>query len=328
MKPILIALFHHVSGEGKRGQEMQLLKLANAWLQRKQAGELDHLLLIGVNFESDEVFRNYVVSYGLTEVDTATVTTEEGYEDALGEDVENIVSPWLSVKHPTAIGFLGWQKLIGDNLYSEIDWWWTGMKGTDDAEELSAVLDGIDELLPSDFRAAKSTWLELLLQETGHWIFDSEEANYNVSMEALGLARWLEGFDAASGNGFYDFDYSTASQTVGIEDIRLAAEAWRDCPEVVEDAYADENSTEDDLRVACLRACLSNRNSAIASSLSSAFQGDTALLWALHSSIWPKLNKPMGEAATELVSGEYGDFSEVMQQWQFVSEGWGDFVED
>lgn len=248
MKPILVALVYHVSGEGKKGQELQLLKLANAWLQRKQAGESDHLLLIGVNFDSDEVFHNYVATYGLTEVDTATVTTEEGYEDALGEDVENILSPWLSAKHPTAIGFLDWQKLINDNLYPEIDWWWTGIKGTG-AEELSSILDGIDELLPSDFRTAKTTWLELLLQETGHWIFDSEEANYNVSMEALGLARWLEGFDAASENGFYDFDYSTASRAVGIEDIRLAAEAWRDCPEDVEEAYADENSTEDDLRI-------------------------------------------------------------------------------
>jgi hypothetical protein len=48
MQLVMAALVYPVQGESEKAQDLELLKLANCWLQRKAAGHQDSILLAGI----------------------------------------------------------------------------------------------------------------------------------------------------------------------------------------------------------------------------------------------------------------------------------------
>lgn len=301
MNLVLVLLVTKVNGEPPASQMLNVLKVANVWLQRKQEGWVDSLLLIGEEFQTEDEFKSFLCPYGLRDVNLAVIP--ESYYEVRGERVEAIVNPWLEDKHPAAIGFLEFQKYCTVVKYPNEGWWWTGVEARD--EELSSIFEKISELVPNDFKKQASTWLALLLEERGKWLFESDMDDYEVCMLALGLSRWLTGFDAISGNNSYDFSYQDAVRLFPVNLVRLAFESGRTVGPTVTDLFDAEDTLDTDLAAACLRHCLEFRNSKLVGSLKSVFGGETALLWGAYSSIWSNTQTPMQKAANNLVSLEY-----------------------
>lgn len=324
MNLVLVLLISKANGGAQTTQELNILKIANAWLQRKQGGFLDSLLLIGEEFQTEDEFKAFLSPYGLVDIDLAVIP--ESYYEVRGERVESVVNPWLEEKHPAAIGFLGWQQYCAQVKYPADGWWWTGGEAKD--EELSSIYEKISELVPADFKKQASTWLALLLQDRDKWLFENDMEDYEVYMLALGLSRWLTGFDAISGNNFYDFSYEEAVRLFPLNLARLAFEAGRTRDSSMTDVFDADETLDAELGAACLRHCLTSRNAKLAASLTAAFDGETALLWGVYSSIWPNTQKPMQAAANDLVSLEYIDIGDFDPMWRFVSDGWCDFADE
>ncbi len=126
MNLALVFLISKVQGEARDVLELDLLKRANGWLRRKQAGVHDSLLLVGENFQSEEEFKDFVIPYGLSDADLAVIP--ESYDEVRGELVEAIVEPWLYENHPAAIGFVEWPKYCDSGTYPINGWWWSGVE--------------------------------------------------------------------------------------------------------------------------------------------------------------------------------------------------------
>lgn len=326
MQLVMAALVHPVqSSESEKLQDLELLKLANCWLQRKSDGHQDSLLLLGVNFAQVEDLQKRVAPLGLRDVDLEVISLDEDSE--LRDEVSAVVGKWLEDKHPTAVTFLDWTSLLGGLAVPDLNWWWTGVEAKP-AEEYSSILAGLADLAPASFRDQLPTWLALILQESDLGLFDSEQANYEVYMVALGLARWLQGYDEVSENGYFNFDYSSAATLLPIDQMRLGEEVWRKYGDEIKEAFYDEDATQADLCAAALKVCLANRATDLAGTLREAFGGASPLLCALYSAIWPNLTEPSADAAADLFGGTRMLVSELMPQWNFVNEGWGDFTED
>ena len=122
-------------------------------------------------------------------------------------------------------------------------------------------------------------------------------------MNALGVSRWLQAYDEVSENGYFNFDYQEAMNAFPVDLMRLGIEAFQDKAEATAEVFDDEEATQDQLAAACLRVCLADRSSSLAHALRKSFGSSTALLWALYTSIWPALTKPMDEACGQLFSG-------------------------
>ena len=322
---VLAALLHHTEGEDQEKQELALLKLANFWLQRKNNGISDGLLLIGIDFPSVEDLHRKIMPLGLGEADLAVVQQNE-YQH-LGEQVEQVLSPWLCTKHPSAISFLNWKAILGGQAYPDANWWWTGVEAEPN-KELSSIHEGMKKLLTTDFKSQAPTWLELLRFEYPKGFLDSAQENFDITMDALGIARLLNAYNEVSGNGYFDFSYEEATKALPMDLMRLSREAFQECKDETQEAFENEESTQEELAAACLKACLSNSCNSLTKCLQASFGSTSGLLWALYSSIWPTLTKPMDKAYEELFSGNTVDFGELMPQWQFVEEGWGSFTED
>lgn len=324
MLAVLIALIRAEDGCSREQQELALLKLANVWLQRKNCGLRDGLLLVGVDFSSVEEFRQRVAPLGLGDADLEVI--QVGEDGDLGECIEPVVSDWLHSKHPSAVSFLDWRSMLGESAYPELNWWWTGVEA-EPVDELSSIYEGMRQLLPADFEVQAPTWLELLMRDSPVGMFDSEYTNFDIVMHATCLTRWLSAYDEVSENGFFKFDYDEAFKVFSIDLMRLGREAFQENQQTTSEAFDDEDATQQQLAVTCLRSCLATRSPSLAETLRHTFGSSTALLWALYTSIWPALKKPMNEACEQLFSGHTVEFGNFMSQWRFVEEGWSDVVE-
>jgi hypothetical protein len=324
MNLVLILLITKANGEAQARQELNILKIANVWLQRKQSGFLDSLLLIGEEFQTEGELKDFLSPYGLVGVDLAVLP--ESYYEVRGELVESVIYSWLDINHPAAIAILGWQQYCSQVVYPADGWWWTGGEAKDD--ELSEIGEKISKLVPVDFKKQASTWLALLLQDKDKSLIKSDMEGYEACMLAIGLSRWLTGFDAISGNSSYNFSYEEAVRLFPLNLARVAFEAGRTCDSSMADVFDAEDTLDTELDIACLRHCLTTRNAKLASSLKSAFGGETALLWASYSSIWPQTQRPMQAAVNKLVSLDYIDIGDFEPMWFFASEGWCDFADE
>ncbi len=64
MNLALVFLVSKAQGDFLEAPELDLLKRANGWLRRKQAGVHDSLLLVGDNFQSEEEFKDFLRMVG------------------------------------------------------------------------------------------------------------------------------------------------------------------------------------------------------------------------------------------------------------------------
>ncbi len=323
MNLVFVFLISKVQSESIHIEEPDLQERAIGWRRRKQAGFQDSLLLVGEEFQSEGEFKAFLEPYGLADADLAVI--QDAYDEVRGELMESVVEPWLSEKHPGAVGFIEWSKYCEPDSYPLDGWWWTGVEAY--AEELSSVYGRMAKFVPYDFKTQVSTWLAFVLEDRVKWLFENDAEDFEVCMLAISLSRWLTGFDAITGNNFYDFSYHDAAAEFLINPFRLGLEAGQASSNDLLEELLSEETSDDELPAILLRHCLSVRNhgAEIPSSLKRAFGSDTALLWGAYSSIWPNLRKSMAEAANDLISlGQILDVGDLMKIYQFVCDGWGD----
>lgn len=327
MRLVLAVRIHaqkKISTDGSKA-DVELGRLASALEGRKNRGIHDEVLLIGTGFPSEGALRIKAESIGMGNSVVVAIYPDEDQD--LGEQVEEVLAPWLRRKHSSAVSFLQWRDLLGNPDNLSIDCWWAGVEATD-AEELGSVVEGVEGLAPADFSGQAGTWLALALQSSSFEMFESELETYEICLKAMSLARWLNAYEEVSGNSYFDFSYQDALQRLPVDQMRLARETWLHYKDEIEDAFDDEHATTQELSSACLKACLAGRAVETARDLKTAFGSSTALLWALYSAIWPQLSAPMEDAALALVSGSQVLLGELMPQWQFIEEGWGNITED
>jgi len=282
-------------------------------------GHRDDFLVVGYNFSDEEALRASLLPYGLDGVEVESVVSTE---DSLGEFAETVVARWLRERHPNAIPIQLPTALEPNLVYPKNDWWWAGVEAADD--ENADIARTLKACLPSDYAGQASTWAALLLQLSDRELTDEDADEYERVMTALTLARWLSGFDAATENNFFSFDYDDAARSGGLDPLRLGFEAGKDHSAELDDAFQGEDWPDEGLLGAALKVCLGARTGALRDLLSDAFGGDASLFWSLHATIWPKLDEPVDEAADALLGLRRQEYSEIERPWRFVTEGWLD----
>lgn len=310
---------------GESASDVALKKLSFDLDTRRSRGAQDGVLLIGTGFSAESELSSKATSLGLGNSDVELVIPNE--DEELGEQFGEVLGRWLNAKHPEAVAFLKWRDLLGNSDGLTIECWWAGVEASVQ-DELDSVVEGVVGLAPADFRGQARTWLALTLQGSSLEMFESELGDYEICMMAMSLARWLSAYEEVSGNSYFDFEYQDALQRLPVDQMRLAREAWLHYKDEIEEAFDDEDATAKELSGYCLKACLTGRADETAQDLKDAFGSSTALLWALYSAIWPQLSAPMEDAALTLVSGSQVLLGELMPQWQFIEEGWGNITED
>ena len=149
MQLVMAAVVLPLQGESEKFQDLELLKLANCWLQRKADGHQDSLLLVGVNFAQVEDLQKRLAPLGLRDVDLEVITVAE--DEYVGDEMESVMTRWLASKHLSAVTFLKWKSLLGDLVAPDLNFWWTGVE-VEAGDEYSSILDGSDSLVPESFR--------------------------------------------------------------------------------------------------------------------------------------------------------------------------------
>lgn len=311
------------------GVNVDLLQRANAWLQRRSNAVQDDLLLIGAGFADEPAFKSALKPYGLASASVSVIPPDELNPSdglALGESVEAIAERWIATHHASAVPIVDWRTLIPEAAYSPEGWWWTGLEAADDAH--SDIADIIQQLAPDTFKKQALTWATVLAVAEEFSIELQENEEYVVKMHALALSRWLTGFDAATGNNFYDFSASEALHVCDLDSLRLGFDAGRSHESELSDYFDGSDESEEGLAGACLLVCLDDLMRPISSTLSIALGGDASLFWSLYRSIWPDLKQPTADNVLDLVNLRTADIEDIDRPWSFVTNGWTEFSEE
>lgn len=258
-KLALIALVYPNS-PGDISLDVGLLQKANAWLQRRNAGALDDLLLIGVGFIDEPAFLAMLKPYGLAAAKVCVIPPDEfdeTDETALGKSVESIATSWIFKHHTNAIPVVQWSELLPDAAYPVDGWWWVGLEAK--GEEQSSLAAILNELLPDAFKQQALTWATLFAECDGLNAYGEEYETHEAAVKIVALARWLTGFDAATENNFYDFSASDAIDAADLDTLRLGFEAGRNHESELGNYFDGNDETDEELAGACLLACLDGR---------------------------------------------------------------------
>ncbi len=200
------------------------------------------------------------------------------------------------------------------------------MEAKDDAQ--SSLASILKELLPDAFNKQALTWATIIAECGGLNAEGEEHEVYEAVMNAIALARWLTGFDAATENNFYDFSASYAIDAAKLDRLRLGFEAGRNPGSDLGDYFDGNDDADEGLDAACLMACLDERMDVMGATLANAFGGDSLLFWSLYRCIWPDLKTPSTENMDDLLSLRLCDVGELERPWRFVTDGWIDFAEE
>ena len=155
----LVVVVYPPSNQDAPGLAVGLLQKANAWLQRRNAGFNDDLVVAGIGFDDESDLKAMLKPYGLGE---ALLTVEhldrpdDKYE--LGECMSRVVSRFRSSE---AISVVNWKELVKDEFYPLDGWWWVGLESVED-EQASALEVVIPNLLPDPFRQTAMTWAAII----------------------------------------------------------------------------------------------------------------------------------------------------------------------
>ncbi len=321
----LVVAVYPPATDDKPGLDVGLLHMANAWLQRRNAGFDDDLLVVGIGFEDESALTAMVKPYGLG---GAKLTVEQLDRDddeyELGECMSRAVSRF---RQREAISIVNWKELVANDAYPLDGWWWVGLESVDDAQA-SALEVVIRNLVPDAFQETAMTWAAIIAACMNLNARGEDHEVYEAHMTALTLARWLNGFDAATENNFYDFSAADALRATGFDTLRLGFEAGHNHGEELGEFVFGDDAANDDLGPELLLACLRARNGRLRNALSCAFCGNASLFWSLHTSIWQDFKKPANQAMDNLINLRTNDEGELDGPWRFVTEGWIDFSEE
>lgn len=322
----LVIAVYPPARDGEPGLNIALLQKANAWLQRRNAGFNDDLLIVGIGFEDESALKAMVKPYGLGEAQLRVEHLDRDDDDfELGECMSRAV---FRFRHREAISIVNWKELLENDAYPMDGWWWVGLESVDD-EQASSLEVVVRNLVPEPFRETVMTWAAIIAASMNLNAIGEDHEVYEANMTVLTLARWLNGFDAATENNFYDFEASEALNAIGFDTLRLGFEAGHNHGEELGELVYGDDAANDDLGPALLLACLRQRNGRVRDALSCAFGGNSALFWSLYASIWQEYKKPMTQAMDDLLNLktalEEGDLD---RPWRFVTAGWIDFSEE
>ena len=299
---------------------VDLLQKANAWLQRLNAGQKDQLIIVGVGFQNLEVLKNTVTPYGLGDADLITAIGDK--EDDGVEIDQAIAKAVVQLRWMDTITIVNWKNLEINENYPLDGWWWVGVKSTHN--ETAIFLDAeVRDLVQKPFQKTYSTWLSILTNPLDLDVNDGDYFEYEAKMNALTLARWLNGFNASTDNSFYDFDCKEAINKLGPHVIRLGLEAAYSDDDQVRDLVYVEVADNMELEPAILLLCLRQRTDDVRTTLVKAFGNEASLFWSLYDSIWPELEKPMDQVMDDLLNLTTSvEMGEIERPWLFVTKGW------
>ncbi len=321
----LVVVVYPPSSDDETDLDVALLQKANAWLQRRNAGFDDDLMVVGIGFEDESALTAMAKSYGLGDAQL-TVEHLDRDDDAyeLGERMSRVVSRF---RRSEALSVVNWKELVKDDSYPLDGWWWVGLESVEDAQA-SALEVVIRNLVPDAFRQTAMTWAAIIAVCMDLNAVGEDHEVYEAHMAALTLARWLNGFDAATENNFYDFSAADAIRATAFDTLRLGFEAGHNHGEELGEFVYGDDAANDDLGPALLLACLRARNARLRNALSDAIGGNASLFWSLNRSIWQDFKKPANQAMHNLLNLRTADEGELDGPWRFVTDGWIDVSEE
>ena len=321
----LVVVVYPPSSDDETNLSAALLQKANAWLQRRNAGFDDDLMVVGIGFEDESALKAMVKPYGLGQARLTVEHLDRDYDEyELGECMSRVVSRF---RQREAISIVNWNELVENNVYPIDGWWWVGLESVDD-EQASALEVVIRNLVPDPLMQTAMTWAAIIAVCMDLNAVGEDHEVYEAHMTALTLARWLNGFDAATENNFYDFSAGDAIDATALNTLRLGFEAGHNHGgELGEFVYGDD-AADDDLGPALLLTCLRARNARLRNALSGAFGGNASLFWSLYTSIWQDFKKPACQIMDDLLNLSTAGEGDLDGPWRFVTEGWVEFSEE
>jgi hypothetical protein len=241
---------------------------------------------------------------------------DEIYENEKNEQIGEEISRWIETHHPGSITSLQTDGYDIDGL------WWSGVEATDCNWNF---VEEYAETLPDSHRNKAGTWLAILEDTFGLDDPDWLDEN-NLSLYAATLCEWLHGFEAASGNGFNDFEADFVASALKMDDLYLGYLLCQiENATSLRDIFDECDTDLSELRSYALHRATEEERSTVRRALVEFFGSDTALFWALQSAIWPRFNEPSQEACYDLVNPHtWEGVAEVIGSWNFVTDGWTD----
>ena len=295
---------------------------------RKQRGHSDSFLFVFAGKYDAEKVQQAIAAYGFPSFSVSNIETDDAIDAPSANDYEDLctevgeaVSRWLGQEHPGAIA-------RSSHEYKGTEFWWSGVEHEGYDFEWPFSADAYAECLPDVHRARAATWMTVLghavdlreIRDTGAVALASDRA----AAWAATLCEWLYGFGAASGNSYNNFESEFAPELMPSE-FFLGFELARISGDDLELVCDRTGEDIDNLVIVALKVVTQERRNELRCALSSFFGGNSDLLWALHSAIWPKFDKPMSDALNDLLgAADYDGLADLDAPWRFVSEGWCD----
>lgn len=313
--------------------DISLLRAAHQALLRQQSGATDALLFVVCCNSSEEEVTKSITQYGFPDVQIIYNEISDKDLEIHYDDLQNLIgtelSGWLDKNHPAAITSLS------NCGYDSLDIWWSGIEATN-VEPGWNFLDEYAATLPDAHRKKAGTWLAILSEIMDPEITALEERycsidHHQFSLYAATLCEWLHGFEAVSGNSFNHFDADLVYKALEMDDFHFGFLLGQSAPTETVYEIMESNDIDDifDIRHYALKQATSNERSSLRSLLSQYFCSDAALLWALHTAIWPKFNGPSADLCNDLVNpGAWEDMAEVSDAWEFFTNGWADSADE
>lgn len=306
-----------------------LTRSAHQALLRKQNGVTDALIFVICSQVGEAEVKKAIMQYGFPDVHVIYIEVCDEdltiHYDDLEYLIEAELSAWLDKNHPAAI------TRLSNPEYDSLDIWWSGIETTDRQAQWN-FSDKYAATLPDTHRKKAGTWLDILSE-----VINLDESCWSsknqFSLYAATLCEWLHGFEAASGNSYNHFDARDVCEALEMDDFYLGFLLGQSTPtetiyEVMENADTYDIS---DIKSYALEQATNKERSDIRNLLSQYFSSDAVLLWALHTAIWPKYNRPAVDLLNEFINPVgWGpeEVAEVMNEWEFVTNGWTDSADE
>ena len=325
MKFALAAVVHPPASDTDK--DVRLLTIANAWLSRAIEGHADRLLLMGAGFVGEGELQSFIKSHGLSHESISVVFLDgDSGLDVEPEVIAWEVERWVHSFNRSAVPSPLALDLFEENAYPRNGWWWTGVEaGSDEYEEFAALLK---EVLPTTYSPQSATWAELLALGLGFDGFENNDFhNHERLMAVLAFARWMNGFDTATENSFYDFPLADLARLGDINTARLAIDAMQSDDDEVVEVCDDPDADDDSLLQRCLLVCLRERNSTAHRALQTVLGGEVGLFVSVYSLCYPKYDRSLDEFMGDLVELRYSDYGEIHRAWEMASDGWTEIDE-
>lgn len=307
--------------------DINLIRAAHHALNRQQSGVTDALIFVVCSQSGEAEVTKSIKQYGFPDVHVIYNEVRDEDLDKHYDDVEHLIDTelcvWLDKHHPAAITNLSIRE------YDSLDIWWSGIETTDQQPKWDFFYK-YAATLPDTHRKKAGTWLNILSE-----IIDLEEPCWSSENQfclyAATLCEWLHGFEAASGNSYNHFDAYDVCEALEMDDFYLGFLLGQSSPtetiyEIMENADIDDISG---IRSHALKQATNEERSNLRNLLSQYFGSDAALLWALHSAIWPKYNRPAIDLCNDLMNPvAWEDVADVTNEWEFVTSGWTDSADE